>query len=335
MRRSAALVETWRAQQRQAVFARPVLTEGLGPKSDEDLLLVDGDGRMGGELLGGTANRRLIEAAGELLADEHASYRLLGVDIDFDEATAAGLTCGGHVDVLVQRLDDVPSQLWDAIANGHPAALITRLGHEGGTLVVRPGFPVEGTLGNSGLDTLAEAEAEPLLTHPGSASARVCVGDVELVVEGWNPVPHLVIVGAAALADALTRQVALLGWQATTTVTLDDTLAAINELTAADMVVVLEHRPSIGTPALAAALKRRVGYVGALGSRRTQAVRRRALEAVGVTYVELSRLHGPTGLDLGARTPAETAVSIVAEILAVRSGRSAVALRDTDGRIGP
>src|SRR5262249_23528533 len=148
-------------------------------------------------------------------------------------------------------------------------------------------------------------------------------------------VPHLVIVGAAALADALTRQAGLLGWHATTTVTAAGSLGVIDDLTPADMVVVLEHRPSIGTPALAAALRQHVRYVGALGSPRTPAARRRALEAAGVTYVELDRLHGPTGLDLGARTPAETAVSIVAEILAVRSGRSAVALRDATGRIAP
>ena len=95
------------------------------------------------------------------------------------------------------------------------------------------------------------------------------------------------------------------------------------QLTAADMVVVLEHRPSIATPVLAAALRRRVGYVGALGSRRTQEARRHALENAGLTHVDLAGLHGPTGLDLGARTPAETAIAIVAEILAERSGRRA------------
>jgi len=335
MRRSAALVETWRAQQRRAAIARPVDTEGLGPRSDDDLLLVDVTGRAGGSLLGGTANDLAVEAARSLLADASQAYALLGVDIDFDDATAAGLTCGGHVDVLVQRLDDIPVELWDAIAGGHPAALVTRLGDGSGTLVVRPGSPSVGSLGSSGLDTLAEAEAEPLLTHPGTTSARVRVGEVDLVIEGWNPVPHLVIVGAANLADALTSQAGLLGWQATTTVTVEDTLAAIEQLTPADMVVVLEHHPRIGTPALAAALRRPVGYVGALGSRRTQAARRRSLEAEGLTYIELGRLHGPTGLDLGTRTPAETAVSIVAEILAVRSGRTATSLRDTSGRISP
>jgi xanthine dehydrogenase accessory factor len=130
------------------------------------------------------------------------------------------------------------------------------------------------------------------------------------------------------------HQATLLGWRPSVTVTLDDTLASIERLSGADMVVVLEHRPSISTPALAAALRRRVGYVGALGSRRTQQVRRRALADAGLSYVELERFHGPTGLDLGACTPAETAVSIVAEIIAVRSGRSAAPLNATTGPIG-
>jgi xanthine dehydrogenase accessory factor len=335
MRRSAALVATWREQKRRAVVARPVETQGLGPRGDDDVLLVDDAGRAAGSLLGGTAHAETVLAARALLDDPAGSYRLLGIDIDFDDATAAGLTCGGHVDVLVQRLDDIPDELWHAIATGRPAALVSRIGDGHGTLVVRPGSTSVGTLGSSGLDTLAQAEAEPLLTHPGTTSARVRVGEVDLIVEGWNPVPHLVIVGAATLAEALTRQAGLLGWQATTTTEVDDTLAAVDQLTTADMVVVLEHRPSIAAPALAAALRGRVGYVGALGSRRTQDVRRRALEDEGLTYVELDRLHGPTGLDLGARTPAETAVSIVAEILAVRSGRAATSLRASRGRIGP
>jgi hypothetical protein len=102
--------------------------------------------------------------------------------------------------------------------------LISRLDGVGGTLVVRPDAASVGSLGNSGLDTLAEAEAEPLLTHPGASATRLRVGDVELVIEGWNPVPHLVIVEASSLSEALTRQAELLGWQATTTVTVEDTM---------------------------------------------------------------------------------------------------------------
>ena len=104
----------------------------------------------------------------------------------------------------------------------------------------------------------------------------VAVGTQALLVEAWNPIPRLVIVGASDLAVALTRQVELLGWTAATTVTADDAVAAIGELTSADVVVVIEHDPFIATPALAAALRGGVGYVGALGSRRTQASRRDA-----------------------------------------------------------
>ena len=95
----------------------------------------------------------------------------------------------------------------------------------------------------------------------------------------------------------------------------------------------IDHDPFVATPALAAALRSGIGYVGALGSRRTQAPRRTHLADVGVREADIARLHGPTGLDLGARTPAETAVSIVAEIIAVRAGRTGNPLATTTGRI--
>jgi xanthine dehydrogenase accessory factor len=333
MRRTAALVETWRSQGRDGVFARPIAAQGLGPRPIDDVLLVDIQGHTAGSLLGGLVNEPVVAAGRQLSNEPSRGHVLVDIDITFDDATAVGLTCGGHVNVLVQRLADIPVQLWEEIAEGRPAALVTRIGDGAGTLVVRPGAAVLGSLGLSALDALAEAEAEPLLQHPGASSTRVALGDEEIVIEGWNPIPHLVIVGSSALSEALTHQVELLGWQATTTVSADASLEAVNRLTAADMIVVLEHRPSISTPVLATALRRRVGYVGALGSRRTQEARRHALEDAGLTYVELAGLHGPTGLDLGARTPAETAISIVAEILAERSGREARPLRETTSRI--
>ena len=188
-------------------------------------------------------------------------------------------------------------------------------------------------LGSSGLDTMAQAEAEPLLTHPGPSRQRIHVGPLELVIEAWNPVPRMVIVGASDLSGALTRQVELLGWVATTTVGADFALAVVNELSVADMVVVIDHDPFVATPVLAAALQRGIGYVGALGSRRTQERRRQHLADLGVRDAEIDCLHGPTGLDIGSRTPAETAISIVAEIIAVRSARSGAPLTGTAGRI--
>jgi xanthine dehydrogenase accessory factor len=107
------------------------------------------------------------------------------------------------------------------------------------------------------------------------------------------------------------------------------------ELEAADYLVVLTHDPKIDDPAIALALERGVGYVGALGSRRTQDRRNERLRAAGAGDEQISRIHGPVGLDIGAHSPAETAVAILAEIIAYRSGRGGQPLRQTTGRIHP
>jgi xanthine dehydrogenase accessory factor len=144
----------------------------------------------------------------------------------------------------------------------------------------------------------------------------------------------VLLVGVEPFASELLRQATLLGWSTQTTADLDESLAALQPLGAQDAVIVLEHQHEIATPVLAAALQSDVGYVGALGSRRMQEARRRSLQAAGATDEQLAALHCPTGLDLGAQTPAESAVSIVAEIIASRSGRDAQPLRTGSDRIG-
>lgn len=328
----ASRVETWLLQRRRAVVARAISANGLGPRPADDVLLVDDAGHTSGSLLGGVVQSDVVTAARNLLEGER-SHDIVWVDIDSADATACGLTCGGEVEILVQRLDVIPTELWDTLAAGRPAALATALGTSSPPMAIMPGGLTVGTLAESALDTLAQAEAEPLLRFPGASAARVPIGEVELVVEAWNPVPRLVVVGAAELSVALTRQVELLGWTAATYVRVEDALAAIEQLTPADVVVVIDHDPFVGTPTLAAALRRGIGYVGSLGSRRTQERRRMLLEDAGVRAVDIDRMRGPTGLDLGARTPEEAAVSIVAEVIAVRSGRNGAPLSETTGRI--
>ena len=332
MQAIAAMVEAWLSQRRAGAVARVIGADGLGPRPSDDLLIVVINGRTGGALLAGVAQPEVIAAARNLL-ETKASHVVVSLDIESGDATAAGLTCGGAVDILIQRLDVIPTQFWDTLAAGRPAALVTALGTESAPMVVHPGGALIGTLGSSGLDTMAQAEAEPLLTYPGPSRLRITVGPLELVIEAWNPVPRLVVVGASDLSSALSRQVELLGWTAATTVGADSSLAAIDGLSVADVVVVIDHDPFVATPVLAAALQRGIGYVGALGSRRTQQLRREHLTDLGVRALEIDRLHGPTGLDIGSRTPAETAVSIVAEIIAVRSSRSGAPLTRTLGRI--
>jgi xanthine dehydrogenase accessory factor len=144
---------------------------------------------------------------------------------------------------------------------------------------------------------------------------------------------HVVIVGSGPVGDALARQAELLGWSTTSTHGVEASVAAVDDLDGDDAVVVLEHDHAVATPVLAVALSGTVGYVGALGSRRMQAAREQALRDAGVEDVDLTRLHCPTGLDLGANTPAESALSIAAEMVAERSGRDASPLRTTSARV--
>ena len=145
--------------------------------------------------------------------------------------------------------------------------------------------------------------------------------------------PHVLLVGVEPFGEELARQASLLGWSSQTSTDLEESLAAVERLGSKDAVIVLEHKHQIATPVLVAALQGEVGYVGALGSRRMQAARGRSLQMAGATDEQIAALHCPTGLDLGARTPAESAVSIVAEIIATRSRRDAQPFRTSSNRI--
>jgi xanthine dehydrogenase accessory factor len=141
----------------------------------------------------------------------------------------------------------------------------------------------------------------------------------------------LVIVGAGAVADALVHAARLLGWHCKVTTDVRGATGLIAGLAVLDKVIVTSHDDELAGPALAAALAGDVGYIGALGSRRTQQSRADWLAFRGIT--DLERIHGPAGLNIGANTPAEIAVSIVAEALAARSRTNAASLRGKSGAI--
>jgi len=175
---------------------------------------------------------------------------------------------------------------------------------------------------------------------------------LKVFAEVYGPPPRLVVVGAVDTAEALCAAAKLLGWH---TVCIDAraAFATPERIPSADelivewpdvalariepdhgtAVVVLTHDLKFDVPALQAALRTDAFYVSAIGSRRTQAKRRDELVAAGLTHAELDRIHGPAGLDLGADSPAETAVSILSEALAVRAGRDGTPLKTAPGRI--
>jgi xanthine dehydrogenase accessory factor len=154
------------------------------------------------------------------------------------------------------------------------------------------------------------------------------------VIDVWVPPPTLLIVGGGALDAALTAQARLLGWVPRSVTSLDDAVGGVEGFGPSDILVLLDHDPAMDAVLLAGIRSGR-GFLGALGSRHTQAERRQRLHAAGCTDDELYRIHGPVGLDLGARSPAEVAVSIVAEVIAERAGRHAAPLRTTAGPISP
>jgi xanthine dehydrogenase accessory factor len=230
----------------------------------------------------------------------------------------------------------------------------------GAKMLVRPDQPAIGTLGNADLDrvvirdALGELAAGITTTRHYGPNGEARQREVGVFVESFAPPPRMVIFGAVDFTAALARVAKVLGYHVTVCDARpvfatkarfpmadevvvdwpDRHLAAIGAaLGPRDAVCVLTHDPKFDVPAIVAALATQAGYLGAMGSRRTHADRMARLKEAGVTDAGLRRVMAPIGLDIGARTPEETAVSICAEIIAQRAGHRAPSLRDADGPI--
>ncbi|MFD4874209.1 XdhC family protein [Streptomyces sp. NPDC058420] len=249
-----------------------------------------------------------------------------------DEVERAGLTCGGQAEILLQPLDTVPAHWWDLLAEGADAALITRLDAtqtQAVRTVVTPGDIVP-----EGPAQAVERARELLVRRRAGRDARFTDAGLGLI-ESFPAVPPLVIVGGGELAELLVAQAHLLGGQATVTATAtaEDADGLLAERPAAACLIVLSHERDVDVPVLHTALTTGIAYVAAPGSRRTQTRRADALARAGLDEEQIARVHGPIGLDLGARTPAETAFAVCAEVLAALDGRAPRILREGTGPI--
>jgi len=296
----ADTIERWRARGDRVALATVVATRRSAPRPVGSKLAVSEQGELFGSVSGGCVESEVALTAGEVIAD--GVPRLLTYGIEDELAWSVGLPCGGEIDIFVERFDG-------------------ELPGEGVTLKV-----LEGEHAGERLD----AEGPP-------GPSRVLELDgLQVFVEVLGPPPRLLVVGAIDTAEELCRAAKALGWR---TAVIDprpalatrDRLPSPDELTVAwpdeleadgdTAVVVLTHEERLDVPALTKALAGDAFYVGAIGSRRTQAKRRERLLEAGLEEEQLERLAGPAGLDLGAHSPAEMAVSILAEVLAVRAGR--------------
>ncbi|MFF3582494.1 XdhC family protein [Streptomyces mirabilis] len=313
MRELADTARRWAAQGRPAVLARPITEQGFGPRHPSDALLIDEDGNRQGTLYRGAFDDHLAAEAAALPPGHTA--RVCEVAVHDDEVKEARLTCGGQAEILLQPLHTVPARWWDLLSEGADAALITRIDEERTQAVSDVVTPGPQSDDPTAVVQAAEQARQLLARHrAGRETCRAAAGLV--LIEACPAVPHLVIVGGGELAELLTTQAQVLGWQATVAYAAGDARRLLADRPAAACLIVLSHEPDVDTPALRTALTAGVPYVGALGSRRTQARRAEALTEAGLTEEQLRRIHGPIGLDIGARTPAETALAICAEVLA-------------------
>ena len=252
--------------------------------------------------------------------------------------------------------------LRDAIRAEAPVAVATVANgpNLGAKLLVAPDGGVQGSLGDPDLDrvvardALAELDVGRSATRHYGPHGEARQDEVEVFIESFAPPPRMVIFGAVDFTAALTRVAKVLGYRVTVCdarpvfatpqrfpmadeVIVDWPDRYLDEfgrdLGPRDAVCVLTHDHKFDVPAIVSALTTRVGYLGAMGSRRTHDERTVRLREAGVDDAGLARIMGPIGLDIGARTPEETAVSICAEIIALRTGRGVPSLRDTEGPI--
>jgi xanthine dehydrogenase accessory factor len=364
----ADLMSIWHAGGTAGV-GTVVRTFRSAPRPAGASMVVAPNGSVSGSVSGGCVEGDVYERATEVACT--GVPRLQRYGVSDDDAFAVGLTCGGIIDVFIEAVSRATFPALGAVADDieahRPVAVAAVIAHPnaewvGRRLVVRPDS-VAGSLGSARADAAVTDDVRGLLALGRSAvltygidGQRLDEG-MEVFVSSHFPRPRMLVFGAIDFAAALAQQGSFLGYRVTVCdarpvfatsarfPTADEVvvdrpdryLAAQADAGAIDrytVICVLTHDPKFDVPVLKVALRLpEVGYVGAMGSRRTHNDRVARLRAEGLTDTELGPLASPIGLDLGARTPEETAVSIAADIIARRWGGGGRRLAEIAGRI--
>ncbi|MFB7982009.1 XdhC family protein [Streptomyces vinaceus] len=364
-------LRAWCAAHREFALATVVAVTGSAPRGPGASLAVDAGGTALGSISGGCVESAVHELCLDAIASGEGGVHRFGYSDD--DAFAVGLTCGGVLDVLVtpvrghDPVRPVLGSVLEAAAGGGRAALARVVSGPppllGRALAVHPDGSYEGCLGGgAALDRAAAVHVRDLLLAGRTGTAELgtagglCGQPLTLLVESAAEPPRLIVYGAIDFASALARIGAFLGHRVTvcdarpvfaTPARFPDAdevvvdwphrhLAAEWEAGRVDSrtaVCVLTHDAKFDVPLLALALRLPLGYVGAMGSRRTHAAREQRLREEGVPPAALARLRSPIGLDLGGATPEETALAIAAEFTAARYGGSFLPLAHRPGPV--
>ena len=339
-------VQRWLARGDRVALATVVATRRSAPRPVGAKLAISAQGELAGSVSGGCVENEVYEYAQEVLAG--APPRLLTYGISDDLALSVGLPCGGEIDVFVEEARrPLAERLMQVVESNERAVVLTVLAGDdlGAELLVTE----DGERIGDAPEELAESAPE-LISRGRSGVVQIAGRDV--FADVYGPPPRLLIYGAVDTAEALCRAAQEIGWRpivadARARFATSERLPSAAEIVVAwpeetlaqvqpddaTAIVILTHDDKFDVPMIIGALATEAFYIGALGSRRNQERRRERLLEEGVDEAALERLSGPCGLDVGAQTPAETAISILAEIMAVRAGREGGRLRDATTRI--
>lgn len=337
-------LERWRRQDAQIAIATLTEVRGSAPRLPGARFCATRGGEVSGSVSGGCIEADLFEHALEVLDGDRPALVQYGIPDDF--AFEVGLSCGGEIEVLVEpfRDDDAWQTLRAALVEQRSAVLAVGLepaGIAGRRMTVPEGTAVVGSV-DAAIDDAIAARARELLLEGGTQ--RLALGEPGgqrvVFLEAFRPPPHLLLLGAAFAAPPLARMASEAGFHVTVVdprsafatrerfPTADELIVGWpNEaLEAAEpgphsYIVMLLHDEKFDVPALVPALRSEACYIGVMGSRRTHERRLEQLREEGCDDADLARLRAPIGLNIGGREPAEIAVSILAEMLAVRYGR--------------
>lgn len=343
-------------------LATVVSTFRSAPREAGAAMAVSADGEAAGSVSGGCVEGAVYELAEQVRRTGEPVLQRYGVSDD--DAFAVGLTCGGIIDVFVEPVDaahypELP-EVADAVAGHRPVAVATVIagpGRIGARRVIWPDR-ASGGLGGERLNDAIDDDARGMLAqgvtgqrHYGAQGERR-LDELTVFVQAFAPPPRMLVFGAIDFAAAVARAGSFLGYRVTVcdarpvfatasrfpdadevVVKWPHVYLAETEVDERTVICVLTHDPKFDVPLLEVALRTPAGYIGAMGSRRTHDDRLARLREAGLTDEELAHLRSPIGLDLGARTPEETAVAIAAELIQLRWGGSGRPLTDTAGRI--
>jgi xanthine dehydrogenase accessory factor len=362
-------IERWRESGQRVVLARVVGALGSGPREPGTAMAVSDDGEVTGSIAGGCVEGAIVTEALAVLEGGGARFCTFGYSDD--AAVAAGLTCGGAVEIFLQRLEaeDVFATLFERVHEERPVAIATVIAStapsEGqaalGATVLRDS--TKESSGSFADDALGRAVSHDLeasfasgqnVTRHYGPSGEPNRDDVTVFFDVYSPPPRMIVIGAVDFTRPLVKIAKVLGYRVTVcdaramfatrtrfpeadSVVVerpDRYLASVaDQLGPQDAICVLTHDHTVDVPAIAVALTTNVGYLGAMGSRQTHAERVVLLMEAGVDGEQIHEIMAPIGLSIGSRNPEETAISICAEIIAHRENVTVDSLRDLSGPI--